>query len=227
MLKATINVPGIEKLAVGTAERVLDIVLQKLGAFAQDRITHLANEALDAKMAKAYRDALTMTREKYQVTLTLGSESVQKLEAGNPSFDIKPGLLRGKNAKQGKAGPYADVPFSHSTSKRQPGQFVESRGPRILVKALAHAALATGLNHKAFAGEWSRTSKRRRIADMHIKPRGGRADMVTFRRVSTNSPADSWIYPQREGLKIFAKVLSEVLAVKDQVVADTLTGYTK
>lgn len=40
---------------------------------------------------------------------------VSRIENGYPPFDIKPGLLASPNAREGKNGPYMNVPFRHFT----------------------------------------------------------------------------------------------------------------
>lgn len=227
MLKVTVDIPGIQKLTVDQGMAVMEEAINVLSAFAQDRVTQLANERLDADNAKMYRDAVQVHRQQGSVTISLDNPKVEKLEAGNPAFDIKAAMLRSGKVKQGKKGPYIDVPFAHSVSRRAPGQFIESRGPRGIVKALIGVALAGGGQQVAFKKQWSPTSKKRRIADMKVKPQGAKTSLVTFRRISGNSGAKSWIYPERKGLDIFQVVVDEVVAIKDAVVTDIIERHLK
>lgn len=219
-----IDVPGIEKFTLAQATTVINQVVNDLGSFAQDRVLQMANERLDPKSAKAYHDAVTVTRADNggRITIAMQEGSSSRLETGSSSFDIKIALLRSSKAKAGKNGLYIDIPFDHTTSKRQRGNQVTGYARRI-VKALAQEAMASGQRRTAFKGRWSPDSKYRRQADMRIKPQGSKsASMTTFRRVSANSAADSWIYPAKPGLQIFKQVSDEVLAVKDRVIADAL-----
>ncbi len=227
MYTVTLDVPQLEKMTLEEGNQVLAEAVVALGAFATDRITQIANSRLSATLAKRYRDAVQVQKSEHRITITLGDPGVEKMEAGGPGFDMKPFMLRSAKAKQGKNGPYVDVPFEHTLSKRGTGNYVQSAHARGIVKALVKAGLANGQTHTAFKGRWSRTSRWRRVADMKVRPQRTHANLVTFRRVSANSPADSFMMQERQGLKFFETVAQEVDQIKDLLILDILTRHSK
>lgn len=233
LLNVTVDIPGIEELTTDMAQTVISEALTALGAFAQDRLREMANQKLSAPLAKQYVAAIKLSNpEKTRIVISMDDPVASNLEKGRTEVDLKPLMLRSAKAKQGKNGPFVDVPFQHSTSKRTASSsvsYIQSRGPRAIVQGLIKAGLATGHTQKAFQGAWSPSSKKRRIADMYVKPQGATksAELVTFRRISANSPASSWIVPAKEGLNIFSTVVDDVNRIKTPVVEDILKKHSR
>lgn len=149
----------------------------------------------------------------------------ERHEHGFPTYDMKPGLLAGPNAKMGKHGPYNTVPFTHST----PGSEGQKGAPMPKqvyeqAKVLADHARLTGM------GDLGRQTKSPFAVNAQAAARGlagpmkspytwkaspyeamvrihaaGHTSYKTFRRVSAawvddkgeqhGSDPDSWIHP--------------------------------
>jgi hypothetical protein len=150
---------------------------------------------------------------------------VSRYEEGYGSFDMKPGLLSGPNAKMGKHGAYNTVPFTHSTPGSQ-GQNGNPMPQDIYAQArkLADGARLTG------HGDRGKVGKNPFVVNLEAKVRGldgpmkspynhktspfegmvrthkaGHTSYHTFRRVSEGwvdskgvrhgSDPSSWIHP--------------------------------
>lgn len=224
--RVEIDLPPLQGLFQETAQAAVTRAIDVLASYASDRVLQLANEKLDAKQAKAY--SACVYREKVKpfeqaIVLKDSTGAIARLETGVKAFDIKAALLRSPKAKQGRNGPYIDVPFDHAVRKRDPGNFVKSRVARATVQALMSEALVSQHRVTAFAGKWKPNSKRRRLADMRIKPLSmTKTSQTTFRRVSANSAPESWLRKESKGLDIFKLVTDEVEKMKTEVIESAL-----
>jgi hypothetical protein len=170
-----------------------------------------------------------------------------RYESGYTSFDMKPGLLNGPNAKTDKAGHrYNVVPFTHSTpgSQRQKGLPMpqpmdgdmkdfgrRSKNPWVVnLEARARRVpepMAAGYTWKSSPYEGMIRVK---------KP--GHTSYMTFRRVTEEwtdkkgrrrgSASDSWIHPGMAANPIMGSVVAfvepHVQKAIDQLVADIIGG---
>lgn len=101
---------------------------------------------------------------------------------GEP-IDLKPGILSGRGSKMGKKGRYKDVLFKHDFNAQAPGI----------------RAVLTKLQKE---GKTQRIPKNRLHPKVHVAQGiriGG--ELYTFRRVSENSPPESWMHPGFKGIK--------------------------
>jgi len=142
---------------------------------------------------------------------------VQRVEEGYPTFDMKPGLLRGPKAKVAKDGHrYTVVPFTHTV----PGSTTQKGSPMPpQVYALARTLRTGGPSHPALAQLGVRTkqpaqvnleAQRRGRPDVMTAPythkasiyagmrktgAAGHTSYKTFRVVSDKSDPNSWVHP--------------------------------
>lgn len=218
MFEVAIDTRDLVEQLGDEADEVIGVALNALGEFALDRIRQESSTALGIETQDQYTRALQMTQSRDEVVISLTDPAMAALEIGHESFDIKPGMLRSPKAKRAHGGgSYIDVPFTHKVTKRGKGTYVESRAKRKAITTAMSQAKSTGAALRIFKG--TKNAPRTIHTDMKVSPEGA---AQTFRRISENSPADSWIHPGREGLGIFESTAHEVERIKNDVIADIL-----
>lgn len=218
-------------IAPEDAMKLTDSVVKEItGRYAQE----LENEA---------NNTLKANRQQYIASIVVADEGFGKgsvslvgwlpnaVEQGLDGFDMKPGLLSGKNAKQGKDGTrYNTVPFSWGTpealsenfSNIMPQEIYEVVQPK---KTGRVSNVSTSLKEseipKPFDQIQKKTVKMPKTNELkEFQHKNSiyegirkRQDSVTkqnsyesFRRVSENSDPASFIHPGIEAVNIFGKV---------------------
>jgi hypothetical protein len=192
--KSNTRVPsaGLKQLAQRAADQGRKNVFeafQTAHTLIQDRIGQFADTHLGPDNARAYKEGIQIvaTEKPLEIRVSLDGELPNALEEGYPSFDIKPGLLAGGSVKQGKNGPYVDVPLRHAASSVRGGI------KNILTK-LSGAADETSGGILARLPTHVKVKKQQRGL---VKTTEG---YRTFRRVSFNSSPQSWIHPGFGGI---------------------------
>lgn len=154
-------------------------------------------------------------------------------EFGMPSFDMKsirPGWLGGAKSKASRDGSrYITIPFRHSTSSSSRISYTGKAARDDLRSHLRETVRRYGLDRmvRAGSGQVVEGPVRRvpsRAADTHRYLRGltriqqriegttpsglgrGSSQLMTWRRMSENSDASSWIHPGLGGAKILPEV---------------------
>ena len=132
----------------------------------------------------------TVTTTETGVVIAIPPDDARAVEGGTRAWDMKPGLTHGPKSRVGRHGSrYTIIPFQHRAADV----------PSAAVWALLFNARyvdphrQTSANAPAVLGSYTwRTGQFSGI-------RLGRTGPVTFRTVSTRSPAASWWYPARPG----------------------------
>jgi hypothetical protein len=200
-------------------DRLVDV-----GEMARAEIRSIAEKKLSARTYMEYMKGLQepLLVERNGVTLTLVGDLPNMLEQGFPSFDMKPGILKG--------APYKDVHFEYAEKSTPKGPPTLSPAAASSLKAAvkkgkeklgkgAGTFVARGGNFKAenagtTAGgvpkappgkTW--TTSKSSGARKEVMMIGGKevasTKATTFRRVSKNSPDDKFWHP---GLSKFEAV---------------------
>jgi len=181
--------------------------------------------------------------------LKLVGKMANNIEFGSPSYDMKsirPGWLGGKKAKTNKDGKkYIVIPFRHSTSSSTNMAYTGKAARANLKQELKKTVKAYGLDRmvrtasgKVVEGTVKRVPK---AAGVHSYLQGmvriqkgisgktstglqrGSSKLMTFRIMSENSPADSWIQPAKAGANLLPEVETFVNNELDQII-DTILG---
>lgn len=170
-----------------------------LDNYVTESMDAIAEAARDEWVRLAEESGLTTTKEAYiegigEIQAPSENERVidlegwlpNALEEGVGSFDMKPGLLKGRNhvvipIKYGKPGSTKATPLSTQTFNRVKDL---KRGERF----------STKLGRSKYEG-----LQKGRKSD-------GKDSFVKFRTVSENSPQDSWIHPGLTPLLLAEKV---------------------
>lgn len=227
-------------------EREFQAGLKRVVYAAYGEITRLAAERLKSTRQdyiKALREPEEISENTYLIQLADDEESGHGLpatwiEKGFARFDMKPGLLKGPRAKQGKSGRYNTVPFSHHPegTPTTMGQAILQQGLKAIIRERNLSKIVRDATGRPKQGPVARvrtgqqfrqiSAKTRNILGSHAKRLDGlvkyqktyetatQSQYLTFRRVSDNSDPNSWIHPGYEGAHIFPTV---ELYVKKQI----------
>ncbi len=215
MYEVKINTEEIAKQFGEQAEEVVQHALNRLGEYAKDHIFQ-QSDSLPIDQQEMYKKSLEVTRESLAVVLTLRGPLANRIEQGTPAFDMKPGMLKSPKAKSSRGGgTYLDIPMRHRVTERGSGTKVP-KSMRGMVKAAAGRVVKGGRPETLFKEKKGEIQQAMKVS----AAAAGMAEAKTFRRVSHNSPKDSWMYPNKEGLKAFEKTVAEVEQVAEQVLAD-------
>lgn len=183
------------------------------------------------RQSESYKMEIVAGRVNY--TLTLMGEMPNNFEFGMPSFDMKvirPGWLGGMRAKTGKDGKkYVTIPFRHSTTSGAIMSYTGKAKRENVAQSLQYAVRKYGLREmvRNSGGNIVRGTVTKIPAgatDVHrfltglqriqtptagVTPSGlqkGTSQLVTFRRMSENSPPESWIHPGIRAVNILPDV---------------------
>ena len=161
-------------------------------------------------------------------TLKLLGEFANAREFGMDSFDMKtsrPGWLGGSKAKINKKGKrYISIPFRHSTGSSPRFQYTGKAKQANLQQELKRVTKDQGLNRmvRDTAGNVSRgrvaTLSRKVPTHSYLKgltriqrpnesnPKTGSSMLMTFRTMSEDSDASSWIHPGLDAANLLPEV---------------------
>lgn len=217
MITVKLDADAVAKTYGKKAETILQRAVDVLGEYALDRIRQKSSERLSIQTWQEFSKSVQTTRDSNSITLTIDNAKMESLETGYGGFDIKPGMLRSSKVKQGKSGPYIDVPFSHRITKRGKGSYIEPTSMRKAVNKALQKVKSSGGTIRL--GTIPKTAAK--LAGMRITSDKG---AQTFRRISANSPNDSWQHPGYEGLKVFEETARDVESIKDRVIEDIAKG---
>lgn len=179
----------------------------------EKRWRKLVSERLDSSKVH-YLTGMSVTRKGKTTEMRLEGSFPVMIEKGNPAFDMKPILLAGR--------PYADIPFRHlapssAHGSREIGASYENKlgaeEARRMGRAIYETARRLEPGERLSAGHAPKlkdTHKTDIYAGMQRNVVGLRATYMTFRRVSENSPDDSWIQPARRGKDLIGETLKEL-----------------
>lgn len=220
----THNIP--EGLGDDFAQQVVD----HLTTAARSKWIALGNE-LPREDARDYVMGISEVRfGTLEAEVVLEGEKARAIEDGQKPWDIKKALLgpNAKNVSVSKKGTkYNTVPFRHGTPKSG----FKSRMPQDLYAMALRQAKASNKRSTAIQGAGafgpqkgtkSQTGYVRKQAKFEglraVKTGSKSSSYFTFRRVSENSPANSWMHPGTDG----AKLIEQVYEYLDRIVDATV-----
>lgn len=148
--------------------------------------------------------------------LSLNGKMANMIETGFGSYDMKPGLLNGPNSKVTKKGVrYNTVPFSYNPFGKSPlsekGEQLRSQVMQLIKQEGIKKTIVdpnTGRPVQGRAATVKNTDVKNLVGLVKYQftnPGSKRtsSQYMTFRRVTSNSPATSWIHPGYKGAHIF------------------------
>lgn len=178
----------------------------------EDRFGEYADRHLGPENARLYKQGLVVTAQQdpLEVTAKMDNEVSEALEEGYPAFDIKQAMLSSGSTKTAKDGSqYVDVPFSHSAASI----------PRGIKGALDRAAAGSRSGGIQARLEPGRVHPSVHTAGMVKTKRDG---YKTFRRISSKSPAQSWIHPGYAGIHAARMLVHDITEQVMRMVRDFL-----
>lgn len=188
MLTFEADITGSGDLWGSALENYVTESMDAVAEAARDEWIRLAQESELTVTKDAYIDGIGEIQAPSETERKIELEGwlPNALESGVGSFDMKPGLLKGRNhvvipIKYGKPGSTKATPLSTQTFNRVKGL---KRGERF----------STKLGRSKYEG-----LQKSRKSD-------GKDTFVKFRTVSENSPSDSWIHPGLTPLLLAEKV---------------------
>ena len=190
---------------------------------------------------------LSKSNEKiiYSNYTTKNNLNVTKLiEDGHGEIDLKPGLLHGKSARQGKNGPYAIVSFRHNTpgpkaqnpmpskvynqakkltlTHLDANKKIIERGTRLSAKFGGEPETKTLLKNYTFMGKRGKGKKYTWKTGKYtgMIRLANKAGYLTFRVVSYKSDPNSWIVPAIQGAPIRQAVIDIMKPIAEQMLKE-------
>lgn len=168
--------------------------------------------------------------------ISIDDEFSEHLENGFNGFDMKPGFLKSDKAKKDKDGnSYLDVPIQqHPFSKQKSStkvtdmrSAVESvlKDNNVKKRVEEFDANSKGLSRYGNVTRFSNIKDRRVAGLVKITPPGSKSGQyLLFRRVSKNSPQDSWNHPGYQGANIFPDLEKYAKKQLDVILKNILGG---
>lgn len=215
---------------------MIDFTIKEITASFAREWEKTANQKLVTSRNEYVQSIIVVDEGYAQGAVLLRGWLPNAVEEGKDAFDIKIGLLNGPNAKTGKNGSrYNTVPFSQGT----PGSLLENFNGGILPVEVYQIAKAKPVGQPLTKGEL--LAKFQELKTVSVGEVGAKnfkqythktsiyegitknKDKVTgqvtynsFRRVSSNSDANSWQHPGIEGHHLAEETL-EHFNVPEQV----------
>jgi hypothetical protein len=193
------------------------------------------DEKLSPARASDYKQGIVKNTNAVgpQAVLQLTGRYPQMIEHGNPQFDLRDALLREKGLTH-RAIPFGhDAPDASGLSGKpmgraygatlgkalgkQIGERVYAAAQKLVRKNELPAGLAPQLKTSHTTDLYARMKRRPGRPYEH-----GASPYMNFRTISVNSPAESWIYPQKEGAKLIDSSFSEHIPEYQDVVIRVL-----
>jgi hypothetical protein len=234
VIQIEVTLPGLTAYSQAMAT-AMDSALDVLGEYARERIEAHARNKLHTSWldySHGLQDTRSVIRQPGSFAITLVGKVPNMMEKGTGPFDMKPGLLGSKNAKQGKnGGTYIDVPFRHGL----PGSTTlppMSRGAATNMAAAVRQVrkVVGNINSTSIQtrGRTQGTGTRKvgiydqmtRIPKDTGKAIG--AQYRTFRRVSSNSSKQAWMHPGFQGIHAFEGAMKDVMRDMPKILADIM-----
>jgi len=202
--------------SVGTeTQRTIQTLVDGIAYQAFDKAIQLANQNLRSTRAD-YIGALNFKKLDNNIyIITLEGKHANAVEDGYDSFDQKPGLLNGPNAKITEKGTkFNTIPYGFKPQSKvsmSPKMTNMRDAVNVLIKE-------RGLNKIIKQNGKPRQGVVARIKNTGIKDLEGlvkiqkqyqrtvQSTYMTFRRVSSNSDPSKWIHPGFKGAHIFPMV---------------------
>lgn len=182
-------------------------------------------------------------------SITLVGQLPNMIEKGWAGGDMKPWLLRGRAAREGKDGNrYVNVPFRHGAPGQgaaernflkmgeahvRAGQMTRAEG-RKLGRAIHHAAKRLGPGERLPEGMSPRLRGHHKtdiyagmIRQEHTYARATQAQYRTWRRVSLNSDPQSWEHPGINAVRIFDEASAYGSKVAAHLIGMAMKGVSE
>lgn len=176
--------------------------------------------------------------------ISADKKGTDEIEDGKGPVDLKPGLLKGPKARQGKTGPYNIVAFRHgvpgtlSSNKPMPMNVYTMMKKAEPSKATGTITDAGGAQRQTY--KWgdkfpvSAQGQRSKLEAKYTWKSGAYSGMVkmqdttssakgsgymTFRMVSVHSDPNSWIIPSKPGMPIRVAVIDFMRGIAEKTIA--------
>jgi len=228
MIDITLNAGDLQSnygLSKEEIDGLLDYVAKETAASFAEEWEKAAMNNLHQSRDEYIRNIILVDRGRGIGTVVLTGSLPNKIEQGAGSWDMKPALLSGRGAKQGKNGKYNTVPFQHaaSTSLGENPNFnkplpkavndvIKKKKQEIPVAGGGRRSegLKAGEIPKPFdvpitktvkmpvSGRFVEYSHKHSIYEGVTRqkdPKTNQNSYFSFRRVSENSDPASWIHP--------------------------------
>ncbi len=191
---------AVASLAQGAYSEAIRLANERLKTTRQDYINALEFESIGDNI----------------YVITLKGEHANAIEDGYASYDQKPGLLAGPNAKvNAKGGKYNTVPFYHTPTSKAPVNTKMTNLREAVQKLLKDRDLNkiikddTGQPLQGVVARITDTGIRDLEGLIKVQKQYGKrtqSSYVTFRRVGENSDPSKWMHPGYGGCHIFTDV---------------------
>lgn len=247
-------------------QRALPNVVHKVTEFARDQWVKMVNTSLSIDSARLYLTGMRGGdegisgegeglhqglqeiedfREDNMSLVALVGKLPNMLEQGFDPFSIADVMLQSPNIKEGKEGPYIDVPFRHKSPQKTNRNDPRSMPRGVysdMQKAIKHAeqigsSVARGRKYSTKRRPHHTTSIHSGMTTPTQKPAGGRT-YRTFRRISKASLTPRivtegdrateiipWMHPGYKGIQAVHRVKALVDNVAPQMVAKFLEEF--
>lgn len=205
---------SIESLALATRDKWVSLAQNRLSSARSEYVRGLQENTSFVK-----NDDLN-----YEINLV--GDLANDLEGGKASFDMKPGLLGGKAAAK-NGGKYVTIPFRHfknsSTAHANNSVPNYKNDLKNVLKQSGLGRIKKNQNGVALQGKvGTATGTQKYVNKLKAKhkttifegltqyqktySKTTQSQLMTFRRVSVNSPANSWIHPGFKALNLLQEV---------------------
>lgn len=240
---------------------IVQAVLPDIAHAVRAEIIRLANNKLKTTHAdyiagvqpvKFHTNGKLPAGESTYASVVLVGQIANMVEHGWAGMDMKPALLKGRSARDTKAGPYAVIPFRHGAPGSSGRNFqamgaahtgmMGAEAARKMGKRIHRAAskLSAQTTHPSghrspgerLRGGMSPRLKAHHTTDIHegmIRQRktyrkATQSQYMTFRAVSKRSNRSSWIHPGYEGVNIFREAGEYASKVTGHLLQHALRG---
>jgi len=211
--------------------QMLQYTVEEVSANFADTWDVVASQNLGSARNQYKRAIQVMKRDRYTSVVYLNPAAwlPNALEMGHPSFDMKSGFLSSPKVKYTKKGnPYLTIPFRFAT----PTALGESSAfsgvmPKVIynevkkqtrreqlpltsIPAQYHIPVNAGIRKEVKSGNYSRVTAKTEMTSIYEGMQNTGNGYMTFRRVSLNSQAESWIHPGFQARNFAQKAMNQI-----------------
>ncbi len=213
------NLPS-EMMSENT-DSMVDEIVDRAAEMARNEWVRLAQERLTTTQDDYINNIQAVQRPSTnEASITLTGELPNMQEQGADPYDMKPGLLQ--NAKISKKGvAYKTIPFAHGS----PTQGIIPKLPQAIFEEASRMAFGQRFTDKNKKSSWTGYRHTTGIYDKmkRTRPAGeGLTEFSSFRTVSANSNATSWIHPGFKALNLTEEVKTYLDSQIDSIIREVV-----